>query len=317
LTLVDLGRYIPTSALLWPRCRGFDGYAIQQTARDNVLDPLRTERVRTNHLRTRMMAAAALCGLLSLPGCAGVSDEMRQQSQRRYELAVNLLRTENQPRSALVELERAVRLDPDNGEAQLLIGQIYGSSGLYAQAEAPLRRAVEVLRREAAENPEKRAPFGEALNSLGAVLNNLGRAQEAIPFLLEVSQDVHYPQPHLALGNLGQSYLSLRRYADAVRVLERAVSARPEFCVGNYRLGEAYARMDDGPRALGALDRALASRGPGCDRIQPAFRLRAELHLRDQHRDRARADLTRCRDLGPDTQDGRACADALRTVEGP
>lgn len=273
--------------------------------------------MRTNHVRTRMMAAAALLGLFSLLGCAGVSDEMRQQSQRRYELAVNLLRTENQPRSALVELERAIRLDPENGEAHLLMGQIYGSAGLYAQAEGPLRRAVEILRRQVAEDPDKRALYGEALNSLGAVLNNLGRAQEALPFLLEVSQDVHYPQPHLALGNLGQSYLSLRRYADAVRVLERAVAVRPEFCVGNYRLGEAYARMDDGPRAMDALDRALTSPGVGCDRIQPAFRLRAELHLRNQHRDRAREDLIRCRELGSDTQDGRACTDLLRTVEGP
>jgi hypothetical protein len=68
---------------------------------------------------------------------------------------------------------------------------------------------------------------------------------------------------------------------------------------------------------MGALDRALTSRGVGCDRIQPAFRLRAELHLRNRHRDRAREDLIRCRELGSDTQDGRACADLLRTVEGP
>lgn len=255
--------------------------------------------------------------VVALGGCAGVSDEMRQQSQRRYDLAVNLLRTENQPRPALVELERAVRLDPENGDAQLLIGQIYGGSGLYAQAEPALRRAVEVLRREAAEDPEKSAQFGEARNSLGAVLINLGRPEEALPLLLEVSQDVHYPQPHLALGNLGHAYLALRRYPDAVRVLERAVAARPEFCVGQYRLGEAYARMDDGPHALGALDRALSSRGQGCDRIQPAFRLRAELHLREHHGEQARADLNRCRELGPDTQDGRACAAQLRTVEGP
>jgi type IV pilus assembly protein PilF len=267
--------------------------------------------------RPSEIAYAALLSLLALGGCAGVSEEMRQQSQRRYELAVNLLRTENQPRSALVELERAVRLDPENAEAQLLIGQIYGGSGLYAQAEAPLRRAVEVLRRESVEDPALAASFGEARNSLGAALISLDRPQEALPVLLEVSQDVHYPQPHLALGNLGLAYLAMRRYADAARVLERAVSARPEFCVGNYRLGEAYARMDDGPRALGALDRALASRGQGCDRIQPAFRLRAELHMREQHRDQARADLTRCRELGPDTQDGRACAQSLRTVEGP
>lgn len=242
---------------------------------------------------------------------------MRQQSQRRYELAVTLLRTENQPRSALVELERAVRLDPENAEAHLLIGQIYGGSGLYAQAEAPLRRAVELLRRDAAEDPAQRASFGEARNSLGAVLVNLHRAAEALPVLIEVSEDVHYPQPHLALGNLGLAYIQLRRYADAVRVLERAVASRPEFCVGHYRLGEAYAKLDEGERAMAALDRALSSRGPGCDRIQPAFRLRGELHARLSHAEQANADFTRCRELGADTDDGRVCAERLRASSTP
>jgi type IV pilus assembly protein PilF len=259
----------------------------------------------------------ALSSLLAVSACATVSEEMQQQSQRRYELAVTLFRTENQPRSALVELERAVRLDPENADAHLLIGQIYGGSGLYAQAEAPLRRAVELLRREAEEDPAKRASFGEARNSLGAVLINLGRAAEAIPVLIEVTRDVHYPQPHLALGNLGLAYLTLRRYADAAPVLERAVGTRAEFCVGHYRLGEAYARLDENERALAALDRALAARGQGCDRIQPAFRLRGEVHTRLNHADLARADFTRCQELGANTQDGRACARALQSVPSP
>lgn len=250
-------------------------------------------------------------------GCATVNDEMRQQSQRRYELAVNLLRSENQPRGALVELERAVRLDPENADAHLLIGQIYGGSGLYAQAEAPLRRAVEILRRESQEDPALKASFGEARNSLGAVLVNLGRASEALPVLLEVSRDVYYPQPHLALSNLGLAYMALGQYAEAARVHERAVGARAEFCVGHYRLAEAYVRLRDDARASSSLDRALTARGAGCDRIQPAFRLRGEVRSRLHRADEATADFTRCRELGADTQDGRSCAESLRSVEGP
>ncbi len=265
--------------------------------------------------RDRKAALVVLVGLLG--ACVTVTDEMRQQSQRRYELAVNLLRSENQSRPALVELERAVRLDPDNAEAHLLIGQIYGGSGMYAQAEGPLRRAVTLLRAASAEDPAQRASFGEARNSLAAVLINLQRPAEALPLLLELSRDVYYPQPHLALSNLGQAYLALGRAPEAVSVLERAVANRREFCVGHYRLGEAYARTRDDARASASLDRALGAQGQGCDQIQPAFRLRGEVRARLHRAEDARADFSRCRELGADTQDGRSCAESLRSVEGP
>lgn len=261
--------------------------------------------------------ALLFASLLSMPGCAGVSDETRRQSQGRYELAVNLYRTENQPRSALVELERAVRLDPNNGDAHLLIGQIYGGSGMFSEAEVSLRRAVELLRAEVEEDPSRRAPYGEARNTLGAVLINRGRAAEAVTLLTELTHDVYYPQPHLALSNLGLAYLTLGNYSEAVRVLERAVAQRADFCVGTYRLGEAYTRTGDDNRALASLDRALGAPGSGCNNIQPALRLRGEVNARLHHAEQAQADFTRCRELGADSPDGRACATALRSVEGP
>ena len=188
-----------------------------------------------------------------------------------YELAVNPLRTENPSRPAIVELGRAVRLDPDNAEAHLLIGQIYGGSGMYAQAEGPLRRAVTLLRAASVEEPAQSASFGEARNSLAAVLINLQRPAEALPLLLELSRDVYYPQPHLALSNLGQAYLALGRASEAVSALERAVANRAEFCVGHYRLGEAYAGTRDDARASAFLDRASARRGRAAIGSSPRF----------------------------------------------
>lgn len=256
----------------------------------------------------------ALTSLILLSHCTGANEEMRQQSTRRYELAVSLFRQENQPRAALVELERAVRLDPENADAHLLIGQIYGSSSMYSRAEGPLRRAVELLKVEAEEDPARRAPHGEARNSLAAVLINLQRAAEALPILIELTRDVYYPQPHLALANLGWAYLQLHQYADAARTLERSVTNRPDFCVGNYRLGEAYIRLNDDAHALAALDRALTTRAAGCNLLQGAWRLRGEVNARLHHSDEARSDFVRCRELAADTEDGRLCATALQAV---
>lgn len=255
------------------------------------------------------------CSLLV--ACGGVSEEQRGRSLREYELAVSLFRDENNVRGAIVALERALRLDPDNAEAHLLLGQLYGASELYARAEPHLRRSVELFTALAAEDPEKQARLAEARNALGAALVNLGRASEALPILRQVASDIHYPSPHLAQGNLGHAYLALRRYREATQALERAVAIRQDFCVGHYRLGEAYFRMNEYGRALEALDRGLNARTPGCDRIQPAYRVRGEVHVRLHQPDAARADFTRCRDLAPRTRDGRECASLLRTAEAP
>jgi len=249
--------------------------------------------------------------------CAAVNEDQRNRSQREYELAVSLYRDERNAQSAIVALERALRSDPANAEAHLLMGQLYGESGMYDRAEPFLRRAVELFRAQAADDPERASQYGEARNSLGAALVNLGRAAEALPMLREVSSDVHYRAPHLALGNLGAAYLALHRDREAVQVLERALGIRRDFCVGAYRLGEARHRIGDDEHAIEALDQALGTTAHGCDHIQAAWRLRGELRASLHQVEAARADLTRCRDLDPGSTDGRECATQLRATEAP
>jgi tetratricopeptide (TPR) repeat protein len=249
--------------------------------------------------------------------CGGVSQEQRERSVREYELAVSLYRDERNLRGAIVALERALRLDPGNAEAHLLLGQFYGASELYDRAEPHLRRAVELFAAQVEDDPEKYARLSEARSALGEALTNLGRAAEAVPLLREVVRDVHYPSPHLALANLGHAYLALGQYRQAVQVLERAAGARANFCVAHYRLGEAFFRLNDDGRALTSLDRALSATEQGCDRIQQAWRLRGEVHVRLHRPDAARADFAHCRDMSPQTRDGRECASLLRTQEAP
>ncbi len=266
----------------------------------------------------RLVIRHLIAGASLLTACvAGVSEETRTRSRNEYELAVSIYRDEHNPRGALAALERAIRLDPDNAEAHLLLGQLFGESGMYDRAAPSLRRAVEIFLREVVDDPEKFARLGEARNSLAAALINLGRPQEALDILRPVTEDVHYPNQHLAMANTGQALIALHRYPAAIVALQRAVAIRPDFCLGHYRLGEAYAGSNDLAHALPALDRALSSPGNGCDRIQPAFRLRGEVHARLHQPDAARADFTRCRDLGPDSRDGRDCASQLRTAEAP
>src|SRR3954465_2120344 len=111
---------------------------------------------------TPRRVSAGFLLLCLLQACTGVGEENRGRSQREYELAVSLYRDERNVRGALVSLERSLQLDPDNAEAHLLVGQLYGESALCGRAEPHLRRAVELFTRIAADDPEKIARLDEA-----------------------------------------------------------------------------------------------------------------------------------------------------------
>ena len=246
-----------------------------------------------------------------LTACSGVSEEQRVRSTREYELAVSRFRDEHDVPGALVSLERAIKLNPDNADAHLTLGILYGA------AEQSLRKAVRLLTVEGADDPARLAVLGEAKNTLAAALVNLGRPSDAIPLLQDIIGDMHYQAQHLALANLGSAYLALGRFEEARSVLERAVSNRPEFCVGHFRLGTALFRLGQFEPALASLDRALADNQPACAGMQPAWRLRGELHAQLHQPDAARADFGRCQGLKPESNDGQFCSQALRTAGAP
>lgn len=250
-------------------------------------------------------------------GCASaVTDEQRQRSLAEYRLAV-AQQNENNTAAALVSLERSLRTDPNNAESLLFLGQLYGASGEYTRAEQYLRRAVEVLTGQAAEDPERTEHLLEARNSLAAALTNTGHAQEAVTQLQQVVGDMHYRPQHLAQGNLGRAYLALRRFPEAQAAFDRAVSLQPNDCNDRYHLGLALLRMNEQGRALEAFDRALATTAQGCAQLQGAWRARGELRIQLHQAEPAREDLRRCRELAPNTEDGRACAALLRTEGTP
>ena len=195
-----------------------------------------------------------------------------------------------------------------------MLGLVYGRLGHFSRAEAPIRRAVELFAIQSVENESLRSSLADARNSLGVVLMNLGRHEEALPILRLATEEITYGSQHLALGNLGLAYIRRQRLPEAIEVLQRAVRRQPTFCVGNARLGEAYARSNDAPHALEALDRAIATTVAGCDQFQDAFLWRAKARIQLHQPDAAREDLQRCVTLGANTPEGQECASLGRSV---
>lgn len=216
---------------------------------------------------------------------------------------------EHNPQGAIVPLERAIRLDPENADAHRSLGVVYGFLGMFARAEAPLRRAIALYVEQSQTNEALRAELADTRNSLATVLINLERWDEALPLLRQANDEITYGAAHLALGNLGWVLLHRNQLPEAIDALQRAVRRQPNFCVGNMRLGEAYMRSNDAAHAVEALDRAITTQQDGCDRLQGAFLWRARAHTALNQTDAAREDLQRCVALGNGTPDGRACVE--------
>jgi type IV pilus assembly protein PilF len=239
--------------------------------------------------------------------CAGVSEESRIQSQADVDLGRAQYADENNPSAAIVSWERAIRRNSENAEAHLYLGQALGEIGQLERAEALLRRAVALYTIQSVDDERLRSTLAEARNSLGAVLINLRRYDEALAALRPAAQELTYTSQHLVLGNIGLALLRKGSLEEAAQSLERAVALQPQFCVGFTRLGELRLQQSDAARAVEALDRALSIPLRGCNAIQEAWLLRARAHTQLQHAEQARGDLQRCVEIAPRSAEGQAC----------
>ena len=90
------------------------------------------------------------------------------------------------------------------------------------------------------------------------------------------------------------------------------MAVQPLFCVGQYRLGLAYEKKGDLPLAREAFTKAVDTDLPQCKRLQDAYSARARVLARQGLKEEARADLTRCRDMGVQTPRVRSAPPSFR-----
>ncbi|MCA9529153.1 MAG: tetratricopeptide repeat protein [Myxococcales bacterium] len=265
-------------------------------------------------LRALCCAALVAFGASNLAACAhaperGVSNSER--AQRELDLAASLRREGNVP-SALMHTRQAIELDPDYPEAHLLLGFIQLEREDYPTAEDELRRGVDLL----VAQKRQGSTLAEARNMLGLALIERKKYDEAVKVLQQSATDEMNTAPHLAWGNVGEAYLRAGNPQAAVAPLLESVRVQPRFCLGYYRLGQAYFRLGRYGLAEQALIRATDADKSCRDNpmLQGAWRLRGETRIHLGHRDDAIHDLTRCIELAPKTDDARACQVLLDKV---
>lgn len=266
---------------------------------------------------------SSTCGVLSLCvvgfwacGHSGASEEDADRSMKQYELAIGLQGEGNTP-GAFQALFKAIEVDPGNAKAHLLLGSMFlvsrddNPAAYDANAEKHFREAQRIQESDQALPDASLA--ADAHNALGVLFINQKKYKDAVVELNAAVADLLNRDAYLAWGNLGWAYSELRNYPKAIDALLRAVRLQPHFCVGFYRLGDAYLKVKEPAKAEQALSQAIES-DKRCGTFQDAWHLRGESRMQLGMRDDARGDFERCVELDPNTEAGKSCGRYLQAT---
>jgi tetratricopeptide (TPR) repeat protein len=103
-------------------------------------------------------------------------------------------------------------------EAHTFLGWTYSFQGRYEEAIEECKRAIAVD-----------ADFGNPYNDIGAYLVNLGRPDEAIPWLEKAIAARRYEAYHYPHCNLGRIYLAKGMLKRALEEFDKALAIEPDY----------------------------------------------------------------------------------------
>ncbi|RYE92508.1 MAG: tetratricopeptide repeat protein [Myxococcales bacterium] len=263
-----------------------------------------TPSSRSPLLSPALLALALLAGCAKSGAAAGVKDP-EKASLAEHDVAVDEFNKGNL-RSALVHAQKALELDEDNAQAQLMTATIYLAFCATSEPECRLPEAERHARAALKLKPD----FASATNTLGVVLVRAKKYDDAIAVLRPLTENMVYSTPELAWGNLGQAYLEKGDADQAIVALKRAVALQPGFCVGTYRLGLAYERKGDLRAAQQAYSTTVDAGYDAC-RFADVYEARARVLSKLDESGAARSDLQQCVRVGAGSPTAKRCGAML------
>lgn len=112
--------------------------------------------------------------------------------------------------------QRSIALCP-TAEAHTFLGWTYSFQGR-------LEAAIDECEKAIAVDPT----FGNPYNDIGAYLIELGRLDEAIPWLERATRAPRYESPQFPRLNLGRVYLAKEMYSRALEEFQAVVALQPD-----------------------------------------------------------------------------------------
>ncbi len=213
-------------------------------------------------------------------GCRHVPTEKEQQgAEIHYNLGINAQQAGDM-RGALAEFETALNLDPGFAEAHNAIALLLSNAfGKPSDAISHFNRALEI-----------RPSYSEAKVNLGVVLSQQGRYDEAIKLFEDALNDMRYPTPYFAEGNLGWALYKKGDIRMAVDHIRAAVTIEPKFCQGYRNLGIIQSENGETQDAC----RQFGSYREHCPEVAEAYFREGACLAKLGQREAARQDLNTC-----------------------
>jgi len=246
-------------------------------------------------IRHLTASLATLAMLVS--GCTHVpTAKDRDFARIQYDLAIQATK-EGRIQEAVGELEEAISRNPEFPEAYNAVGLLYHLSlGRLAKAEKAYKQAIKL-----------KPKFSEAWNNLGALYLEEHHYEQAEKCFRTALDNVLYPTPYLARGNLGWALHEQGRDAEAVTELKSAVLTQPKFCQGYRNLGLIYLANKKTAAATESFKKFVQH----CPKQPEAQYEWGRVRRRAGDTEGAREAFTQCAKLAGDKPLGQKCTKAL------
>jgi tetratricopeptide (TPR) repeat protein len=142
--------------------------------------------------------------------------ETREKALRLFQEAYRR-QMEGQLEDAIRLYKQSIGIRP-TAEAHTFLGWTYSFQGNYD-------RAIEECKKAIAIDPD----FGNPYNDIGAYLLDLGKLDEAIPWLETATRAPRYEAYHYPHCNLGRVYMAQGMLKKAMEEFEKALAIEPEY----------------------------------------------------------------------------------------
>ncbi|ATB26655.1 social motility TPR repeat lipoprotein Tgl [Melittangium boletus] len=227
----------------------------------------------------RRSSTAWLLALL-LVGCKHVPTEKeRQSAEIHYELALQAQKL-GHSMDAYKELQKALEMNPDYPEAHNVIAILLHLAFNRPDEAIPhYQKALEL-----------RPTFSEAKTNLANVYLSQARYDEAIQLYGEALNDMLYPTPYIAQGNLGWALYKKGDTELGVQNIKAAVTTNPNFCLGYRNLGTIFEETGKVSEACRYLTRYREA----CPDVADAYLREGACQVKQGKVEEARKSFTTC-----------------------
>jgi type IV pilus assembly protein PilF len=217
---------------------------------------------------------------LALLGCKHVPTEQeRRGAEIRYELALQAQQAGN-VQEAYKELQKSLELDPEYPEAHHLTAILLHLA--FNRPEEAILHYKKAL--------ELRPGFSEAKTNLANVYLSQARYDEAIALYEQALNDMLYPTPFIAQGNLGWALYKKGDTERGLRSIKASVTTNPGFCLGYKNLGIIYEETGDVSEACHSFGRYREA----CPDVADAYLREGACQVKLGQMEEARQSFTVC-----------------------